>query len=386
MIYVYANLKKFEIKLRSDINIKIKIDLMMNKSSAVFEKDVEDIENSERTEKSDTENAEETEDIDETEEAEDAEDDKNIPKKRGRKPKAKPDVDISEIQKKKRGRKKKCEMNLETYKKMSGLSELTTTTLLDENKIVFDESCNSDITFLSKNVEPKNEGYFDSFIIPQQEESFISANKEVCIANSKCEINLDTVIDDIDTPVQEPRIPKADANKDLCDFFGMTDTKVDLKQKKKNKPTKTSGTENVAILKVLKGKAFEYPNKSDLWCWWCSHPFDTPPRFFPTKYDEIRKRFKVCGNFCSWGCVKSFMLSDTVYSSKVSMSILNLLIKSIHGSTYDIPCAPPRCMLKVFGGNMTIDEFRNIDKNQYFEVNISKISIDDDVFVKKRIY
>ena len=120
-----------------------------------------------------------------------------------------------------------------------------------------------------------------------------------------------------------------------------------------------------------------------MWCWWCCHPFDGPPRFVPTSYDELRDRYRVTGNFCNWGCVKAFMLYDRVYLNRSVIGSLNSLIYRIHGAHYNVPTAPPRTALKVFGGTMNIEEFRNIDKNEYFDINTSIMTIDESYHISK---
>lgn len=120
---------------------------------------------------------------------------------------------------------------------------------------------------------------------------------------------------------------------------------------------------------------------TDTLCWWCAHRFEGVPRFIPTHFDPIRKRFKVTGNFCSWGCARAMLSRDVAYSG--CMENLYNLVSTIHGRRYDIRPAPPREALKVFGGTMTIEEFRARDKNVYFEINSDRISMDQNYYVRE---
>jgi len=106
----------------------------------------------------------------------------------------------------------------------------------------------------------------------------------------------------------------------------------------------------------------DQPTKSeDVWCWWCCHPFDTNPLPMPMKYDEIRDVFTVRGFFCSWSCMKAYNYEHTGYRSGIVNGWIGMLRRrsSSEGTTaMSIKCAPPRQALRVFGGNLSIEEFR----------------------------
>jgi hypothetical protein len=111
----------------------------------------------------------------------------------------------------------------------------------------------------------------------------------------------------------------------------------------------------------------EWPEKTDIHCWWCCHKFDSCPCTMPTKYDPLRKRFTFTGIFCSWNCVKAnnFEMGDHLKYQR--SELITLLIQQIYGITkaINIKPAPPRQCLKMFGGYLSIDEFRN--NNSYVE-------------------
>jgi hypothetical protein len=87
----------------------------------------------------------------------------------------------------------------------------------------------------------------------------------------------------------------------------------------------------------------------------------------PTKYDPLRKRFTFTGVFCSWNCVKAnnFEMNDHLKYQR--SELITLLIQQMYGITkaINIKPAPPRQCLKMFGGYLSIDEFRN--NNSYVE-------------------
>lgn len=98
----------------------------------------------------------------------------------------------------------------------------------------------------------------------------------------------------------------------------------------------------------------------NVWCWWCCHPFDTTPLPMPITYDDRRDVFTVRGYFCSWSCMKAYNYEHTGYRSGIVNGWIGMLRRrSTPGETgTSIKCAPPRQTLRVFGGNLTIEEFR----------------------------
>lgn len=97
-----------------------------------------------------------------------------------------------------------------------------------------------------------------------------------------------------------------------------------------------------------------------MWCWWCCHPFDGKPLQMPVKYDEKLKRFHTAGNYCSWSCIKSHAI-DKYGCTKGGMICGNIVVmrKQLFNQIGSIKPAPNRYKLNVFGGSMTIDEFRS---------------------------
>lgn len=143
-----------------------------------------------------------------------------------------------------------------------------------------------------------------------------------------------------------------------------------------------------------------YANKSwvtetDISCWWCCHNFKTIPLGIPMKYEH--KKFTVKGNFCSFACMLSYNKHDNK-RDRTDMSLIYFLYKKLTGILVDsnidlflkslsntlpldlfdnkqelrdsyiegllelrtssLEYAPPRCALKIFGGELSIEEFR----------------------------
>lgn len=97
----------------------------------------------------------------------------------------------------------------------------------------------------------------------------------------------------------------------------------------------------------------------DLYCWHCCHPFDGDGIPMPVTYDSRRDVWKTEGTFCSFACAKAWNWDlGSGYRSAIRGELLTLFRKRTTGSFGRIVPAPPRSCLAVFGGTMTIDEFR----------------------------
>lgn len=93
--------------------------------------------------------------------------------------------------------------------------------------------------------------------------------------------------------------------------------------------------------------------KTDVACWWCCHRFDDFPVSAPLRYNSETDMFHTVGVFCSFNCAKSYSSTNKVYSAYDS-----LLYKKIKGQLKSIKKAPPKTVLKMFGGPLTIEEYR----------------------------
>ena len=95
--------------------------------------------------------------------------------------------------------------------------------------------------------------------------------------------------------------------------------------------------------------------KTDTACWWCCHRFDTYPVSMPVRFDPNTEIFKVKGCFCSFNCVKSYSFSNKVRDG----GLISLLYKFLNGTLKTISRAPPKEILKKFGGSIDINDYRS---------------------------
>lgn len=123
---------------------------------------------------------------------------------------------------------------------------------------------------------------------------------------------------------------------------------------------------NKICYKKLKSIQYEYidANHKKIWlqntqiyCMWCCHAFDGIPVSIPQKYNN--DKFYVYGNFCSFNCAASHIFSKNDDYMWKQYNLLNTLQKKISNNNWKkIKLAPPKEVLKIFGGYMTIDEYR----------------------------
>jgi hypothetical protein len=94
---------------------------------------------------------------------------------------------------------------------------------------------------------------------------------------------------------------------------------------------------------------------------------------------DKKDKFYVNGCFCTFNCCASYNFSKNDDNVWERYSLLNLMYKKMYDKKFvKINLAPPREILKIFGGYMTIDEFReNSYKNDktFVVVNPPLISI-----------
>ncbi len=127
------------------------------------------------------------------------------------------------------------------------------------------------------------------------------------------------------------------------------------------------------IQNLSKSIPYHYTNSV---CWWCCHSLDVNsiPVPIPVKYNETTKKFKCTGIFCSFNCAKA-------YSVKMSYGngmLLYYLYKKTRTSGKQFPPftpAPDRELLTMFGGILSISEFRESCKNGINTFNILEYPI-----------
>ena len=111
---------------------------------------------------------------------------------------------------------------------------------------------------------------------------------------------------------------------------------------------------------IIENRVYELPQTTSLLCWWDCHPFDGPSHAYPI--DEQGK--EGVGFFCQPACIAAYLRSGLVGNGARQQRLLTLFtlmcqrLYGLRGRAACIRPAPPREMLRAFGGPWTIEEFR----------------------------
>jgi len=95
-------------------------------------------------------------------------------------------------------------------------------------------------------------------------------------------------------------------------------------------------------------------------CFWCCHPFGWTPCILPKTYDTYKNIYICEGNFCSPECSLAYIYSDNKVSDStkwIQQSLLNSLYFGLYKKRTLSP-APPRSLLRMFGGPLDIQQYR----------------------------
>ena len=117
-----------------------------------------------------------------------------------------------------------------------------------------------------------------------------------------------------------------------------------------------------------------WPTETSIYCWWCCHPFNCIPCSIPEKI--IDDTFIVYGIFCSPECCSSYLFNDKNNSDSIDIwdkyVLLNLLYKDVYKGK-QIEQAYSRELLKIFGGPLSINEFRNNTNKNLYNITMPKM-------------
>jgi hypothetical protein len=108
-------------------------------------------------------------------------------------------------------------------------------------------------------------------------------------------------------------------------------------------------------------------------CFWCTCDFDNPPIYIP-KY-ELNNSYQCYGCFCSPECAVAYLFKEHIDSSTKfeRYHLLNHIYCKIYDYTKNIKPAPnPHYTLNKFYGNLTIQEYRRLLKNERLLIVVDK--------------
>ena len=111
------------------------------------------------------------------------------------------------------------------------------------------------------------------------------------------------------------------------------------------------------------------PETTSIACFWCAHTFNWRPSVIPER--EEKGVYRIYGNFCSPSCAMSFLLNETL-DTHVRWERVALLHR-LYGKNYKnhrIFPAPKRESLALFGGPLSIDQFRGTIEQQKVRIDM----------------
>jgi len=108
-------------------------------------------------------------------------------------------------------------------------------------------------------------------------------------------------------------------------------------------------------------------------CFWCTYDFGNPPVYIPKH--EMKGTYHVYGCFCSPECAVAFLMNENIDSSTKfeRYYLINYIYSKIYNYNNNIKPAPnPHYMLEKYYGNLTIQEYRSLFKNESLYLVLDK--------------
>jgi hypothetical protein len=116
------------------------------------------------------------------------------------------------------------------------------------------------------------------------------------------------------------------------------------------------------------------PEKTETACFWCCHSFNSQPIAIPSHI--LDEDWYMYGNFCSPECATAYLFKERIdaHVQWERFALLNSLYSDDaevpSGSPRGIRPAPPREVLRMFGGSMDISEFRALVHEKRLRVDV----------------
>jgi hypothetical protein len=229
----------------------------------------------------------------------------------------------------------------------------------------------------------KNNGLDNIIVVNKLSEN----TEEVPESKKNVIVHLPINVDNITNIIEETNITTiSDSNFENNAWFGSIDNNDDINRKyetliesRKNdfdiSKTKTASIRKPADYTMSQfmecNKKKTWPQKTNIYCFNCCHPFDHTPAALPFKYQN--GIFHVYGNFCYPECAAAFNFTDilSVENANENYNLLNMMYKIAYNDAfYRVKIPGHRTCLKIFGGHQDIDEYRASFNNEYITHNI----------------
>ena len=307
------------------------------------------------------------------------------PKKRGRKPKPKTETDVPKVYKK-RGRKPKPKPDnfVEKIPKKRGRKPKENVSVnnvvfnnINEEQVILHLPIKTNKLSNTEIIENKLLRYNPSILVPEPFEPELFAlplddNQTNELTNTLNE-NVNNFNENVNNFNEDILLKTSNEfNKDL-DSHIIENNSLSKDQNLLEKLTDLRNNEidDIAVKKETPKNSFillEYknsnikktwPRKVKISCFWCTSDFNNQPYGIPIK--KIEDTYHMFGNFCSKECAAAYIFDSQNINKWESYSLLNMLYSNPKNP---IKIAPDRICLRKFGGNLSIEEFRNTCDNK----------------------
>lgn len=103
-----------------------------------------------------------------------------------------------------------------------------------------------------------------------------------------------------------------------------------------------------------------WPQSTTICCWHDCHPFEGVP--IPIPKSKHHNTYKVFGVVCSGQCGVAYILGKNTYDQQLQLMLFKSMLIDVFDMSpddaYSLDAAPPTIFLRMFGGHLDIDAFR----------------------------
>lgn len=128
---------------------------------------------------------------------------------------------------------------------------------------------------------------------------------------------------------------------------------------------------NTELLKSILEKVSCDRYNAQTVCFWCCHGFSWTSCVLPKYYDSYKNLYTAEGNFCSPECALAYSYSDNKTSDSLKWT-QHALLGTLYSELYKeklLSPAPPRSLLRMFGGPLDIAQFREYTAGENYIVH-----------------
>jgi hypothetical protein len=117
---------------------------------------------------------------------------------------------------------------------------------------------------------------------------------------------------------------------------------------------------NTDLLRSVLDKVSSGSYSPQTCCFWCCNSFEWTPAVLPVSYDAYKNMYVCEGNFCSPECGLAYNYADIKISDSTRWN-RHALLSNLYSGLYKnrvLSVAPPRTLLRQFGGPLDIQQYR----------------------------